>query len=79
MRDVSYYKPKGFEKHLTITELSRHVNRDVSWIRQLESDARIPKARRVRHGKLTIRLWSPAQVEEIEIIFKAMRPGRPAK
>lgn len=77
-KNVGYFKPKGFEKHVTLMELSRAVNKDASWIRELESKGRIPKARRVRHGKLMIRLWSPAQVKEIEIIFSKMKVGRPA-
>lgn len=78
-KNLGYYKPKGYEKHLTLTELGRHVNRDTSWIRQLEASGRIPQAVRVRHGKLKIRLWSPAQVKEIEEIFNRMKVGRPAK
>lgn len=79
MRDVTFLKPKGFQKHLTITELSRVIDRDTSWIRKLERADRIPKAKRVVHGELAIRLWSPAQVEEIKRIIAQMKPGRPAK
>lgn len=79
MRDVAFLKPRGFEKYLTITELSRVIDRDVSWIRKLERDNRIPIARRVEHGVLEIRLWSPKQVKEIKQIIARMRPGRPSK
>lgn len=77
-RDVSRIKPNGFEQYLTISELSRAVNKDVSWIRRLESEDRIPKASRVKMGRLQVRLWSPDQVVEIEAILSQMRPGRPA-
>jgi hypothetical protein len=76
-RDVSTLKPLKFQDHRTIGELAREVDRDVSWIRALEADGRIPKAIRVRRGRLQVRLWSPEQVEEIKEIFRNMRPGRP--
>lgn len=79
MRDVKFLKPKGMEKYLSITELSREIDKDVSWIRKLESKNRIPTAKRVTHGELEIRLWSPTQVREIKKIMATMRPGRPRK
>lgn len=77
MRDVSFIKPIGMEGYFTITELSRAIDRDVSWIRKLERDDRIPAAHRVKHGKLSVRLWSPKQVDEIRAITAAIKPGRP--
>lgn len=79
MRDVSFLKPKGMEKYLTITELSREIDRDISWIRRLERNDRIPKAKRVKQGALEIRLWSPVQVKEIRRVIATMRRGRPKK
>lgn len=79
MRDVGFLKPKGMEKYLTITELSREIDKDPSWIRKLESAQRIPEAKRVKHGELEVRLWSPTQVNEIKRIMPKMRPGRPKK
>lgn len=76
-RDVTFMKPKGHENWLTITEVSDRVERDTSWIRKLESENRIPVAKRFPHGKLSIRLWSPRQVAEIEQILSRLRPGRP--
>lgn len=76
-RDVRYLKPKKFRDHLTITEVARHVKRDVSWIRRLEKKGRIPKAHRVTRGQIEIRLWSPAQVAEIERIIAGHKVGRP--
>jgi hypothetical protein len=73
------FKPAKFHNHVTITELSRIVNKEVSWLRQLEKDDRIPRAARVKAGKLEIRLWSPAQVEEVKDILSNMRVGRPPK
>jgi hypothetical protein len=79
MRDIGYMKPKGYEKHVTLTELSRLVDRDISWLRKLEAENRIPRAKRVEHGQLKVRLWSPNQVKEIREILSRMRPGRPSK
>lgn len=78
-RDVTFMKPRGHEKWLTITELSVKVGKDISWIRKLERENKLPKAKRFKHGELRIRLWSPAQVEEIAEIFSRMRRGRPRK
>lgn len=76
-RNVNYLKPPRFSTHLTISELSREVDREISWLRQLEREGRIPKAARVTRGALEVRLWSPAQVEEIKEIIASHRPGRP--
>lgn len=78
-RDVGFLKPKGYEKHLTITEVSQRVDRDISWLRRLERNNKIPKAHRVKHGSLSVRLWSPTQVKEIEKVLKNAKPGRPRK
>ena len=77
MRDVSYYKPKGYEKHVTLSELALLLKKDATWIRQLENENRIPRAKRIEHGALSIRLWSPAQVDEMRVIFSNMKVGRP--
>jgi DNA-binding transcriptional MerR regulator len=79
MRNVSYFKPKNFPEHVTITELSRLIEIDVAWLRRLERAGRIPKAQRVKRGKLMVRLWSPDQVDEIAEIISHHRPGRPRK
>lgn len=78
-RDINFIKPTRFRDHKTITELSRIVGKDVSWLRRLERDEKIPKAARVRWGQLSVRLWSPEQVNEIVDILKTMKPGRPRK
>lgn len=78
MRDLDYMKPPRFKEYFTLSELCREVERDPSWIRKLEADGKIPKARRVTRGKLEIRLWSPDQLQEILDILSEMRPGRPA-
>ena len=77
MRDVSWIKPEAFQDHLTIHEVAREVNKDPTWIRRLEARGRIPKAARVQVGKLSVRLWSPAQVAEIAEIFANMKEGYP--
>ena len=77
MRNLEFLKPRKFSEHVTISELSRLVRREISWLRQLEREGRIPKASRVQRGKLSVRLWSPEQVEEIREILYEMRPGRP--
>lgn len=78
-RDVSYMKPKKFKSYLTLNEVSRAVGRDRTRILQLEKEDRIPQAARVKVGTLLVRLWSPAQVEEIREIFSHMKPGRKPK
>lgn len=76
-RDVGYLKPVKFQDHFTLAELSAHVQRDPSWIRQLEKDGRIPKAQRIKRGKISIRLWSPEQAAECKRIIDTHHPGRP--
>jgi hypothetical protein len=77
-RDVNYLKPPRFRDHFTLSELCAWVEKDPSWIRQLERDGRIPRAARVKRGKIQVRLWSPAQVDEILEILSTHRPGRPS-
>lgn len=77
-RDVDYLKPKDFKHFLTLAEVAEKVGRDPSWIRLLEKDDRIPKAKRVKRGKVEVRLWSPEQVDEIETILAGHHPGRPS-
>lgn len=77
MRDVHYMKPERFKDYLTITEMSLAVDRDISWLRKLERDGRIPAAHRVKVGKISVRLWSPAQRDEINTIVHSMKRGRP--
>lgn len=76
-RDTSYMKPEGFQDYLTITEMSVAVDRDVSWLRKLERDGKIPAASRVKVGKLQVRLWSPTQRDEIKVIVNSLKRGRP--
>jgi hypothetical protein len=76
-RNVNYLKPVKFRDYMTLAEVSDHVERDPSWIRLLEKDGRIPRAIRVKRGKVQVRLWSPAQVEEIIEILSHHHPGRP--
>jgi hypothetical protein len=78
-RDVSYMKPKRFQDYMTLNEVSREVGRDRTRILQLEREDRIPKAARVKVGTLDVRLWSPAQVDEIREVFSKMKPGRKPK
>jgi hypothetical protein len=79
MRNLEYLKPDAFSDYLTIYEVAKKVERDPSWIRKLERADRIPKAARVKCGKLQVRLWSPEQVTEIQLIIDNMRMGRPPK
>jgi len=77
MRDTDYMKPPAFLDYLTLTEMSRYVDRDVSWLKKLEKDGRIPTAHRVKVGKLSVRLWSPTQRDEILVIVNSLKRGRP--
>jgi len=73
------YKPRKFRNYLTVGELAELVGRDVSRIRKLEKEGKIPQASRVQCGQIEVRLWSPAQVEEIQRLFdEVIRPGRPS-
>lgn len=78
-RDVTYFKPDKYKNHLTLSEMARVVQCDTSWLRKLERAGRIPQAQRVQRGKLSIRLWSPAQRDEIIRIIGLHRIGRPPK
>ena len=73
------FKPPKFKNYLTISELALAVNRNHTWLSRLERAGRIPKAHRVQRGQLSIRLWSPAQVEEIRAIIATHKVGRPRK
>jgi hypothetical protein len=82
MRSVNHLKPPRFKNFFTLSELCDHLEdegyaHDSKWIRRLEARGRIPKAMRVVRGKVSIRLWSPGQVEEIKEIIAQHRPGRP--
>lgn len=76
-RDTSYFKPRSMKDGLTLAEMARHVGCDPSWLRKLESQNRIPKAARVKRGKLNVRVWTPAQADEIKSIIAQHHPGRP--
>jgi len=77
-RNVDYMKPSGFKDWFTLAEASRECSRDPSWLRKLESENRIPKAKRVKVKSLSVRLWSPQQIEEIKLILSGLRRGRPS-
>lgn len=79
LRDLSALKPPRYQHYLTLLELAREVERDPTWLRRLERRGTIPEAHRVPRGQLMIRLYSPAQVEEIRAILKTIKPGRPPK
>lgn len=70
-------KPRNFEDYLTLAEVGQEVGRDPRTIRKLENENKLPKAKRMRVGKLNVRLWSPAQVEEIKEILSHRKAGRP--
>jgi hypothetical protein len=74
---MSYFKPPRFKDHLTLAEMAEFLPCDPSWLRHLEKEGRIPKAARVKRGKLHIRLWSPEQANEIKAIMATHRVGRP--
>jgi hypothetical protein len=67
------WKPEGFKDYLTVMELARFVDRNVSTIRRMDRDDRLPKPARVRHGRLMVRLYSPEQAEEVKAIFAAIK------
>lgn len=75
--DFDRWKPKNMRNHLTMTELCRVVNRDPSRIKQLEKRGVLPKPVRVKVGELSVRLYSPKEVQQIKQHFKLAKPGRP--
>jgi hypothetical protein len=77
MRYLDYLKPPRFKDHFTLAEMAREIRCDPSWLRKLEHAGRIPQAQRVQRGKLMVRLWSPAQRDEIEGIIADHQVGRP--
>ena len=76
-RDMDFVKPPGREDYLTLGEVCTLLKRDPSWIRKLEARNKIPRAHRVPMGALSVRLWSPKQVEEIRQVLSTMKRGRP--
>lgn len=76
---VEHLKPPKFADYLTLGELSVKVNKDESWLRKLERRGTIPEPARHTIGKITVRLYSPGRVREIEEILSTLRPGRPRK
>jgi hypothetical protein len=72
---LQHLKPKKFRDYLTLGEVAMKLGHDPRWLTRLEAAGRIPKATRVDHGKLSYRLWSPAQVEEIRTIIQSHKPG----
>jgi len=78
-REMDYFKPARYRQHLTLAEMAREIPCDPSWLRKLERAGRIPMAQRVQRGKLSIRLWSPEQRDEIKAIMANHQVGRPPK
>jgi len=78
-REMDYFKPARYRNHLTLAEMAREIPCDPSWLRKLERAGRIPMAQRVQRGKLSIRLWSPEQRDEIKQIMANHQVGRPPK
>ena len=76
---IQHFKPPKFQDYLTLGELSVLTDKDESWLRKLERRGTIPEAARHQLGEISVRLYSPARVREIEGILKTLRPGRPRK
>lgn len=77
-RDLSYLKPEKFQDWLTLAEMARALDTDPSWLRRLEKRGDIPRANRIEHGELQVRLWPPHAVDEIRSVLAGLRPGRPS-
>lgn len=76
-RNTDYFKPRNMKDGLTLAEMARFVGCDPSWLRKLEAQNRIPKAARVKRGKLDVRIWTKPQANEIKKIIAQHHPGRP--
>ena len=70
------WKPEGFEKHKTVSEVCRIIKRDRRQLIVLEGKGYIPKPIRVKAGRLQVRLYSPDEVAKIVAYFKDIKPGR---
>lgn len=77
--DAKRWKPEGFEKYLTISELARLVNRDVTRLRALDYQGILPKPARAKVGRLSVRLYSPEVVRQISAYFRASDKALAAK
>jgi hypothetical protein len=78
IKDLSHFKPKKFRHYYTLAEVAEAVKRHKSRIIKLEAEGKIPVASRVQAGEISIRLWSPEQVDEIKWLLRTtIRPGRP--
>ena len=74
LRDMTYdhhekFKIAGREHYLTRGQLADLVKRDRHRLRQLERRGSIPSPIRVKHGEITVRLYSPEQVAEVVAWF----------
>jgi hypothetical protein len=74
--DFSRWKPKDKQDWLTMTELARKVGRDVSWLRRMDRQGQLPKAARAKVGRLSVRLYSPKQADQILQMFRARDEAR---
>lgn len=74
--DFSRWKPADKLDWLTMTELARYVERDVSWLRRMDRQGQLPKAARFKVGRLSVRLYSPAQADQIFSMFRARDEAR---
>ena len=74
---VNRFKPKkkGYHGWITLGELSVVVNKDRDYLRRLEREDRLPVPKRIKRGRLYVRLYSPRQVDECKEILANMRPG----
>jgi len=78
VKNLNHFKPRKFRHYYTLAEVAEAVHRHKSRIVKLEAEGKIPKASRVQAGEISIRLWSPDQVEEIKWLLRTtIRPGRP--
>lgn len=70
------WKPSDKQDWMTVKELADYVCRDVSWIRRLDRRGQLPKAARFKVGRLSIRLYSPAQADQILSFFRVREQSK---
>lgn len=73
------WKPDGYKHYLTIAQLARQCDRDVSRLKQLERNGIIAAPIRVKVGRHSVRLYHPDEVAAIVIYFSTINPRRPKK
>ena len=72
---IQQLKPEKYKHYMTIGEVGYYVRRDPVTIRRLERQGLILAPARVLRGNYYVRLYSPAQAEELKKFFEGRTHG----